>query len=301
MNTLDGVDNLTCIAGQNRMELLLFRLSGRQVFGINVFKVREILPKPVIRSVPYSNRFVRGIMQARGQTISVIDLAAVLSLPSPTALDDESLIVTEYYGHVLGYQVAGVERIVNIRWDDIIPPPPTLGNSYLTAVTTVGDELVEILDIEKVLAEIVGVHDDVSDEVLNELGTAPLRHVFIADDSAVARKQITRVMDQIGVTYEIAENGRLALERLRECAREGPLNTQFSMLISDIEMPEMDGYTLTKTLKTAPDLQDLYVCLHTSLSGEFNKAVADSVGADKLLPKFDPDALAQMVLRKLGN
>jgi two-component system, chemotaxis family, chemotaxis protein CheV len=301
MSAVEEVSRFTPMAGENRLELLLFQLDGEQIFGINVFKIREILRCPPLRHIPYSNRHVRGVMQARGQTLPVIDLAQVLAQPAGLELPESTVIVTEYCGLVLGYLVRKVVRIANLRWEDVKPPPALLGDDhYMTAVTNLGGAQVQIIDIEKVLAEIVGVSSDTTEIQLAPASASDLpRHVFIAEDSTVARKQITRVMEQIGVTFEVAENGRLALEKLREYAAAGPINTQFGMLIADIEMPEMDGYTLTKTLKADPALKDLYVCLHTSLSGSFNHTMAATVGADRLMPKFDANELAQAVIAVL--
>lgn len=302
-SVMDGVDRLTRIAGRNRLELLLFRLANHQVFGINVFKVREVLKCPPLRSVPHSHTHVRGVMHARGQTITIIDLAAVLGHGECLGTPDQFVIVTEYSGKVQGYLVAHVERIVNLRWDEVKPPPAGIGHSnYLTAVSSIDGQLVEILDVEKVLAEIVGYLGEVtSGQAVGEAPTPRPHHVFIADDSSVARKQIMRVMDQIGITYDVAENGREALERLQAAAADGRVADRYAMLISDIEMPEMDGYTLTKTLKNDPALKDLYVCLHTSLSGNFNQSMAASVGADRLVPKFDPNELAAMVVAHVSG
>jgi two-component system chemotaxis response regulator CheV len=299
MSIIDKVDRLTRLAGRNRLELLLFKLQSDQVFGINVFKVREVLKCPVLRPIPHSHFQMRGVFHARGQTITVIDLAAVLGHGASKGSPDEFVIVTEYSGHVQGYLVQQVVRIVNLRWDDIKPPPPGIGTAnYLTAVTTLDNQLVEILDVERVLAEIVGMDFEVSDETLalNVPNPDVPRRIFIADDSAVARKSMTRVMDQLGIEYELAENGLEALEKLRAYAEQGPITKRFAMLLSDIEMPQMDGYTLTKTLKADPNLKELYVCLHTSLSGSFNDSMANSVGANKLVAKFDPDDLAALVM-----
>ena len=300
-SVMEGVDRLTRIAGQNRLELLLFRLDGGQRFGINVFKVREVLKCPLVRRIPQANPHVCGVMHTRGQTVTIIDLASVLGLPPLDPSPDNFVIITEYNGHVQAYLVQKVERIVNLRWDEIHPPPHGIGNhNYLTAVVTIDEKLVEILDVERVLAEIVGIENDVSEGLRggNDAAGARPRHVFVADDSAVARKQITKVLDQLGITYDVAENGRQAWEMLKAAAADEavPVTNRYGMVISDIEKPEMDGYTLTKAIKADPALRSLYVCLHTSLSGSFNQSMAESVGADRLVPKFVADDLAQVVL-----
>ena len=301
-SVMEGVDRLTRIAGQNRVELLLFQLGPAQTFGINVFKVREVLKCPQLRHVPQSNPHVCGVMHSRGQTVTVIDLASVLGMPPLAGQDDEFVVITEYNGRVQAYLVAKVERIVNLRWDEIHPPPRGIGGgNYLTAVVTIDNRLIEILDVERILVEIVGVNDVVSANLCEERGsTTRPRHVFVADDSMVARKQVTKVLDQIGFTYDVAENGRLAWAALKAAAAEQPILSRYSMLISDIEMPEIDGYTLTKLIKSDPDLKQLYVCLHTSLSGSFNQSMADSVGADRLVPKFVADDLATVVLEVIN-
>lgn len=301
-SVMEGVDRLTRIAGQNRVELLLFQLGPAQTFGINVFKVREVLKCPQLRRVPQSNPHVCGVMHTRGQTVTVIDLASVLGMPPLAGQDDEFVVITEYNGRVQAYLVAKVERIVNLRWDEIHPPPRGIGGgNYLTAVVTIDGRLIEILDVERVLVEIVGVNDVVSANLREERGaTTRPRHVFVADDSMVARKQVTKVLDQIGFTYDVAENGRLAWAALKAAAAEQPILSRYSMVISDIEMPEIDGYTLTKLIKSDPDLKQLYVCLHTSLSGSFNQSMADSVGADRLVPKFVADDLATVVLEVIN-
>ena len=300
-SVMEGVDRLTRIAGQNRVELLLFQLGPAQTFGINVFKVREVLKCPPLRRVPQSNRHVRGVLHTRGQTVAVIDLASVLGMVPCADSGDEFVVITEYNGRVQGYRVAKVERIVNLRWDEIHAPPSGVGASnYLTAVVTVDGRLIEILDVERVLAEIVGIDEVVSAPLRagqDRLTKRP-RHAFVADDSMVARRQISKVLEQMGFTYEVAENGRIAWEMLKAAAAEQPILSKYCMLISDIEMPEMDGYTLTKMIKSDPALKQLYVCLHTSLSGSFNQPMADSVGADRLVPKFVADDLAA-VLREV--
>lgn len=297
-SVLEGVDRLTCVAGQNRVELLLFKIGPAQTFGINVFKVREVLKCPPLRRVPQANTHICGVMHMRGQMVAVIDLASLIGMPPLAGGTDEFVIITEYNGRVQGYLVAMIERIVNLRWDEIHPPPGGVGaRNYLTAVVNIDHHLIEILDIERVLVEIVGVDEQVSAHLCGDLDTTLRRprHVFVADDSMVARKQITRVLDQIGCTYDVAENGHSAWRALQAVAAAQPILSKYAMLIADIEMPEMDGYTLTKMIKADAELKPLYVCLHTSLSGSFNQAMAASVGADRLVPKFVADELAAMV------
>lgn len=302
---LDSVNQRTQLVGQNRLELLLFKLQGRQRFGINVFKVREVLQCPPLTSMPKLNSYVRGVAHIRGQTISVIDLGMATGLKPIQDVSKCFIIIAEYNRSVQGFLVASVERIININWDSIMPPPQGSGrSSYLTAVTEVDKELVEILDVEKILNEISPLDTDVSEEVVAGIDTEQLgeKIIFIADDSSVARNQVKKALSALGLEIEMAKNGSEALERLKELAAEtGDVTDKVGVLVSDIEMPEMDGYTLTAEIKNLPELQKLHVVLHTSLSGVFNQAMVKKVGADDFIAKFNPDELATAVQKWLGN
>ena len=300
---LDSVNQRTQLVGQNRLELLLFRLNGRQRFGINVFKVREELQCPPLTSMPKLNTLVRGVAHIRGQTISVIDLSMATGGRRIEDLSNAFIVIAEYNRSVQGFLVGAVERIINTNWDAIMPPPQGTGRaSYLTAVTEVENELIEILDVEKILNEISPLNADVSADVAEGLTTEGKEDkiIFIADDSAVARNQVKKALTTLGLEIELAKNGLEALNRLKEIAEEyGDVTNRVGVLVSDIEMPEMDGYTLTAEIKNTPQLQKLHVVLHTSLSGVFNQAMVQKVGADDFIAKFHPDELATAVQKWL--
>ena len=300
---LDSVNQRTQLVGQNRLELLLFRLNGRQRFGINVFKVREVLQCPPLTAMPKLNPLVRGVAHIRGQTISVIDLSMATRGRKIEDLSNAFIVIAEYNRSVQGFLVGAVERIINTNWDAIMPPPQGTGRaSYLTAVTEVENELIEILDVEKILNEISPLNAEVSSEVAEGLTTEGQENkiIFIADDSAVARNQVKKALTSLGLEIELAKNGLEALNRLKEIAEEyGYVTNRVGVLVSDIEMPEMDGYTLTAEIKNTPELQKLHVVLHTSLSGVFNQAMVQKVGADDFIAKFHPDELATAVQKWL--
>lgn len=312
-SVLDSVNQLTELVGQNRLELLLFRLPGtNQRYGINVFKVREVLQCPHLTSMPRLHRFVSGVAHIRGQTISVIDLARAIGGHGTTDAASGFIIIAEYNRSVQGFLVGGVERIVNLDWSKVLPPPQGMGKvNYLTAVTEVDGELVEILDAEKILDEISPIVTTVSEKIVEEVKSdienkakeaqaqegapAPVRKVMVADDSSVARKQVSRALASIGLEAVLAQNGLEAFNMLKEMSAQGPIGEQIGLLISDIEMPEMDGYTLTAKIRQDPDLKDMKIVLHTSLSGVFNQAMVKKVGADNFIAKFNPDELAKAV------
>ena len=300
---LDSVNQRTQLVGQNRLELLLFRLNGRQRFGINVFKVREVLQCPPLTSMPKLNPLVRGVAHIRGQTISVIDLSMATGGRRIEDLKNAFIVIAEYNRSVQGFLVGAVERIINTNWDAIMPPPQGTGRaSYLTAVTEVENELIEILDVEKILNEISPLNAEVSSDIAEGLTTEGQENkiIFIADDSSVARNQVKKALTSLGLEIEVAKNGLEALNRLKEIAEEyGDVTNRIGVLVSDIEMPEMDGYTLTAEIKNTPELQKLHVVLHTSLSGVFNQAMVQKVGADDFIAKFHPDELATAVQKWL--
>jgi two-component system chemotaxis response regulator CheV len=254
--------------------------------------------------MPKLNSYVRGIANVRGSTISIIDLSLATGGPAITDLENRFIIIAEYNRSVQGFLVGSVERIININWDGILPPPKGSGKaSYLTAVTEIENELVEILDVEKILNEISPVDTQVSESVVENIDVSKVKDklIFIADDSVVARNQVKKALTPLGLNIEMAKNGREALIRLRELAAEtGNITDKVGLLISDIEMPEMDGYTLTAEIKADPELKDLSVVLHTSLSGVFNEVMVTKVGADDFIAKFHPDELATAAKKWLG-
>jgi len=301
---LDNVNSRTQLVGRNRLELLLFRLGKRQRFGINVFKVREVIKCPPLTRAPQAHPVIRGIANMRGQTITVMDLALAVGKKAIEDMDDSFVIVAEYNRHVQGFLVAGVDKIVNMNWEEIKPPPSGMGSvSFLTAVTNVDNELVEIIDVEKVMADVMGYSDAIDEGVTDGTTKDQVenKHVLVVDDSGMARKQMFKVLDQMEVSYTSANNGKEAHDILLEWAKDTsiPITERCSLVLSDVEMPVMDGYTLTKNIKEHPVLSQLTVMLHSSLSGAFNESMVQKVGADDFIAKYDATELAGRVLNHL--
>ncbi len=303
MSILDTVNQRTQMVGQNRLELLLFKLGGKQVYGINVFKVKEVVQCPPLTQMPHSNPVVRGVAHIRNMSISVIDLSISIGSRPLENVENCFVIIAEYNRRVQGFLVKSVERIINMNWSDIHPPPKGSGNSnYLTAVSDIGGELVEILDVEKILSEFTPDNFSVSDEIIQESAknTPEDKVVLIADDSSVARGQVKRTVEQLGLKTHVCRDGGEAYEYLQSIVARGvPVDNEVLMLISDIEMPEMDGYTLTAAIRSDENLRSLWVMLHTSLSGIFNEAMVKKVGANDFIPKFHPNELAKAVQKRV--
>lgn len=298
-SVLDSVNQRTQLVGQNRLELLLFRLGGSQLYGINVFKVKEVLQCPPLTAIPKRNPVVRGVAHVRGGTIPIMDMRHATGARPLENLSACFIIITEYNRSTQGFLVSSVERIINMNWGAIHPPPKGTGrDNYLTAVTEVDGKLVEIIDVEKILAEVSPIHQEVSAEVIEQsaIETKVKKHVLIVDDSAIARKQIQKVVESLGIQTTCLQDGREALNYLNAMLEEGkdPYH-ELLLVVSDIEMPEMDGYTFTAEVRANTKLNNLFIILHTSLSGIFNEAMVKKVGADDFLAKFHPDELAKRV------
>jgi two-component system chemotaxis response regulator CheV len=295
---LDAVDARTKLAGSNKMEILLFSLGTGEVFGINVFKVREVSQTPHITKTPNTPPGVEGVISLRGNIIPVISLAKFINIGGAPEDTGHTMIVTEFSRHTQGFLVHDVDRIIRVDWDKVKPPTSMLTGSeaLITAITELPDgKLVSILDVEQILAEAIGMEDV---PPLEKVSSDREHTIFFADDSVVARKEITKVLETMGVKYQQATNGLEAWEKLQNLAsraqHEGvELKDQISLILTDAEMPEMDGYVLTKQIKSDLRFQGIPVIMHSSLSSEANRAMGQNVGVDNYVAKFDPTVLAE--------
>ncbi|CAM3886586.1 chemotaxis protein CheV [Vibrio aquimaris] len=307
---LNSVDQRTNLVGENRLELLLFRLNSRQIFAINVFKVREVIQVPPLTKMPGCHHHITGVASLRGVPVPVIDLRGAIGFPPLREEDVEyNLIITEYNRSIQGFLVGQVRNIINTTWAEIQPPPKTAGRAnYLTAITHIKDNedqaIVEIIDVEKVLAEIIEYDVSISEGVLDEDLAAQMvgRNVLIVDDSSTARSQVKGCLSQLGLNILECRDGLEALKLLKQWTEEGKdVPRELLLMITDAEMPEMDGYKLTYEIRNDPKLKDLYVTLNTSLSGSFNDAMVKKVGCDRFISKFQPDLLVQVAQDRLRD
>ena len=302
MNTqlLNRIDQRTRLAGHNRLALLLFRLGGRQLFGVNVFKVLEVLNRPPLHRLPHTRPPLLGIADLRGRSVPVVDLGHAAGHPESNGAAQSHLIVTEFNRSVQGFLVSAVERIVNIAVDEVHPPPDFGDTSYLTAVTRLSNELIQIIDVEKVLAETAAPMPPPTQAQALRVCVPGEPRILIVDDSRVARAQIQQCLEPLGIRCTLLPDGRQALAHLKQLVAAGASPAQhYAVIISDIEMPDMDGYTLTTEIRRDAALADLWVLLHTSLSGIFNNAMVERVGANAFVPKYNPHDLAAEVLQRL--
>ena len=301
------VNQRTQMAGQNRLELLLFGLNDNQEYGINVFKVREVLPCPELTGIPKQTTALKGLAHIRGETIPVIDLSEAIGHgPVDESMREQSfLIVSEYNRRGLAFLVSRVDRILPAKWDQVSPPPiETKEQNYLTAVVQHEGSLIEILDVEQVLSDLIPVNTEVKSAAVTEevKKSASQYHILVVDDSSVARTQVKKALENLNIKVTTANNGRAALDILTQLAdKELDLQDLFLMVISDIEMPEMDGYTLVKKIREDNRMKPPYVVLHSSLSGRFNLSMVKRVGADAFIGKFNADELAEAVVERIKS
>jgi len=293
----DAVDSRASLIGSNRMEILLFSLGTGETFGINVFKVREVSAAPFITRSPNMPHGVEGLISLRGNVIPVLSLARVMRVEDEERRA-ESMMVTEYSQRTLGFLVADVDRIVRVEWDRVRAPDnvSSAGNSFITAITELDDgTLVSIVDVETILANTFG---EAVVGAIHPIAEGHERNVFFVDDSAVARRKITEVLDKLGVRHKYAVNGLEAWSRLDSMAnhaRQGDrsLREDVDVIMVDAEMPEMDGYVLTKRIKSDSRFESIPVVMHSSLSSQANHAMGKQAGVDAYVSKFDADVLAE--------
>ena len=295
---LESVDARTKLAGSNRMEILLFSLGTQEIFGINVFKVREVSRTPFITKAPNMPTGVEGLISLRGNVIPVLALAKVMDIAEPGEPLGSSMMVTEYSKRTLGFLVHEVDRIIRVDWDKVRAPDNVTSSShnFITAITELQDgKLVSILDVETILASTFG------EAVVGQIHPLEGAHdvtVFFDDDSSVARKKIAETLDKLGVKHKHALYGLEAWTRLEGMAghaqqRGLSLRDEVSLILVDAEMPEMDGYVLTRNIKSDVRFEGIPVVMHSSLSSEANRAMGKSVGVDAYVAKFDADVLAE--------
>ena len=302
---MNEVDQRTRLAGANKMELLMFSLGTDEIYGINVFKIREVMKLPSVTKIPDSDDRILGLVNLRGENIPMVDLKRSIGL-GPLDCGNPKLVITEYNDNKQGFLVASVDRIVRMSWDRVKVPPPMIRTNRqgaVTAVTKLEDgRMVLILDVEKVLAEIMEKTDEELYAGIEGTSLTKGKHVLIADDSTVARKQLAKTLERMGMTYEEVTTGKEAWERMNIIAeraeRQGcDFQKIVQLVLTDIEMPEMDGFTFTKHVRADPRFGNIPILMHSSLSGNCNVEHGKTVGVTDYVTKFDARHLQEVILR----
>lgn len=284
---------------KHAQKLLLFTLTGRQTFAIGTLKVREIIPSAKLTKMPQDHPSVLGVTTIRGKTIPVIDMAYAVGY-QPLSAEDiaaASIIITDCQRREVGFLVRKIERIVDTNWRDIKTPPSMLGrNAFLTGLLIEDKQTIQLLDVELLLSLVYPAPAGKKFTVLTDVQREKLKplNILLVDDSHVARRQLSDALDTLNITYQVTNNGMEALEIMKAEASKGhPID----LLVSDIEMPGLDGYELAFSIRDNADLAGAYIILHTSLNSEMSVSYANQVGANEALTKFDAEELVMAMLR----
>lgn len=307
------IDERTRLAGNNKFELLLFHLgeargSGqRELFGINVFKVREVLVMPPVTELANSHEHLMGVANIRGQIIPVINLPAVVGCDPKTGLN--ILMVTEFGRTIQAFAVEDVREIVRLDWDQVLPAEGSHAGAVITGIArldgaTADTRLAQVLDVEQILKTVMPVTtEEINREVVGPELRLPEGSVILAvDDSAVARSVIELGLKAMGVHYIMTKTGKEAWERLQSLSDDAiaagqTVNDRVAVVLTDLEMPEMDGFTLTRLIKQDARFKAIPVVIHSSLTGTTNENHVRNVGANAYVAKFAPRELAATIRR----
>jgi two-component system, chemotaxis family, chemotaxis protein CheV len=307
----EAIDERTMLAGNKQFELLLFQLgesrksSQLELFGINVFKVREVLVMPHITELANAHEHLMGVANIRGQIIPVIDLPGVVGC-NPTK-GRSILMVTEYGRTTQAFAIEQVNEIVCLEWSHVLPADSVHTNPLITGIArldgaTTNTRLAQVLDVEQILKNVMPStaeeinREAVGPEVVLPEGT----QILVADDSAVARSVIELALKAMGVSYIMTKSGKEAWDRLNQIAvsaqEEGKaVKQKIALVLTDLEMPEMDGFTLTRNIKADCRFDGIPVVIHSSLAAATNENQVKQVGADAYVVKFQPREIAATI------
>jgi two-component system chemotaxis response regulator CheV len=305
------VEERSNLTGTNKFELLLFRLGGdergerNELFGINVFKIREIVAMPPVTAIAGSLPHVLGVVNLRGQIIQVLDLPAIAGCVPKAGLN--IMLVTEFARTTQAFAVESVEEIVRLDWSQVLSAEGNAGSGMVTSIARLDDEagrprLAQVLDVETILRKMSPAdRQDVNPGTIGPKVRLPAGAVILAaDDSLVARTLIEQSLDAMGVPFIMTKSGKEAWERLHTIAAaaeaEGKsVYDKVAMVLTDLEMPEMDGFTLTLNIKKSARFSTMPVVIHSSLSGTTNEEHVKNVGADAYVAKFVAEDLAATI------
>ena len=306
-SSMREIDERTNLASNSMFELLLFRLgeapgSGRrELFGINVFKVREILVMPEITEMANSPPSVMGVANIRGQMITVINLPKIVGCNPTKGLG--ILLVTEFARTTQAFAVEEVNEIVRLEWKHVLSAEGS-GGGLVTSIARLdgsaeNTRLAQVLDVEQILRDVFPQeHEAIPDDAkVPQVRLPPGTVILAADDSAVARLMIEQGLKAMGVPFIMTKSGQEAWNRLQAMSSEAKsegrtIRDKVALVLTDLEMPEMDGFTLTRTIKQDPRFKGLPVVIHSSLTGSTNESHVKSVGADAYVAKFVAEELA---------
>ncbi len=307
------IDKKTNLAQNNQLELLCFRLiPDGVIFAVNVFKVRETVKYQPLTELPDVNSQIDGLLTLRHSIIPVVDLRKWLystHVPAHLVAKDEAIpnenrqiIICEFNEVIIGIKIYKADYIVRRNWEDIMIPVTTeYGNKVNNYTKNDQGEIVYVVDVEQMLSDIFPqIEADIEREIEGVEGFSVDRSrvVLIAEDSAVALKALEKVLKRIGVRYRSFVNGKLLLDHIAELDEAGL--AQVGLIITDLEMPVVSGFTVIKTLKANRLTQHIPIVVNSSMSGESNKEMASGLNAEDFMPKTRPDQIATVIRRYMS-
>ncbi|WP_027818049.1 chemotaxis protein [Paraburkholderia bannensis] len=310
-----GVDERTTLTSNNRLELLLFRLgearpgAGRGLYGINVFKIREIVTMPEVTPIAGSPAHLVGAVDIRGQIIPVIDIASLIGSPSDKR--PPILLITEFSRGTQAFAVDEVEDIIRLEWKEVLSAESSGTSGYVTGIARIDagegkTRLAQVLDVEQVMRDVFPEqHEDVKPEAVGDALRTEGGRILAADDSGFARALLGQALTALDAPHVIASNGEQAWQMLLKVAEEAanenvPVREKISLVITDLEMPEMDGFMLTRKIKADARLKHIPVIIHSSLTGAANETHARNAGANGYVTKFAPAELSAAIRKALA-
>jgi two-component system chemotaxis response regulator CheV len=279
--------------------ILLFTLNTNQLFAMGTLKIKELVPYLPLNKMPHSHATILGAATIRDRTIPVIDMAMAIGYRpiQPQELKTCFIIVTDCQRKEIGFLVRNINKIIEINWRDIESPPENIGrNAFLTGVTHLNGKIIQLLDVELLLSNVFPDNSVNSYPSLTDIQREMVKplNILVVDDSIVARKQLSDALNDLNIPFRVTSNGQEALTMMEKSANEGQL---VHLLVSDIEMPGLDGYELSFNVKNNPKIAQAYIILHTSLSSKISIGQAHQVGANEALTKFDANELIEAILR----
>lgn len=298
-NPLDEAIRRSKLSSSNQMEMLTFRLTDGQLYGINVFKIIEILECPdQIDKLPLAHPAIKGIISFRGQGITVIDVSEAVGMAAVDYTNRLSyLVVCEYNNQLNAFLVQQPDTLLTRGWDEILKPEGFQAPSIVAIAYSDTKEMILILDIESVLVDVIGMDTAITQELADSAAAICRgKRVLLVDDSSSAMMLMKQTMEHLEVVYTDFDSALKALDYLKKMTGSGQ-PPGLDLIISDIEMPGMDGFTFTRSVRSLAEFDDVPIALHSSMSNPTNRLKAEESGADEFIPKFNPDALSELVLR----
>lgn len=317
-NFQKDIEERANLTSANKFEMLLFQLGAApgderpELFGINVFKLSEILPMTTLIKAAGMKPPLLGMINVRGKILPVIDLPAVVGCTPSTGLN--ILLITEYARSMQAFAVESVDNIVRLDWNQVLTAETGANGGYTMSLARLdsdpayADRMALILDVEQILCDYIPADRSGRQEEIKakRFSFKPGAVAIVADDSRMARTLLEQGLKTMDIPFDMHITGLEAWNKIKSIAQEAraenrPISDKISFVLTDLEMPEMDGFTLTRNIRSDDFLKNLPVIIHSSLSGNANEEHVRKVGADAYVAKFEVNELANAIEASLDK